>query len=182
MAARASHRRASADASTPRAAGGPQSQRPAQIARARLKAGAGGGCGARSGRGSSLVGGCGSHRRGRGRGGRGGRGRPTRRRRRRERLWREAEPGRARRGGGPRHDRSTRQGDQRWRQRGGTAARVEPTCGTDRMVGLAHHSVNRPPLPPPRCALRRPSVERAPVVQGLQELTLEREHAKAMIV
>ena len=50
------------------------------------------------------------------------------------------------------------------------------------MVGLAHHSVNRPPLPPPRCALRRPSVERAPVVQGLQELTLEREQAKAMIV
>ena len=44
-----------------------------------------------------------------------------------------------------------------------------------------------PPRPssvpaPPRCALRRPSVERAPVVQGLRELTLEREHAKAMIV
>ena len=50
-----------------------------------------------------------------------------------------------------------------------------------------HGRHRSPPRPssvpaPPRCALRRPSVERAPVVQGLRELTLEREHAKAMIV
>ena len=51
------------------------------------------------------------------------------------------------------------------------------------MVGLAHHRVHASSVTArPRCVLRPPSAERAPVVQGLGELTLERGHAKAMIV
>ena len=47
-----------------------------------------------------------------------------------------------------------------------------------------HRSPPRPSsVPDPlRCVLRRPSTERAPVVQGLGELSLERGHAKAKIV